>query len=134
MGSSNRGLKRKLFLSRSYAGCRVVFAVGMSRRMMELRGRSLPMWTPHFAERAGAAHQAEWPCPRPGRDGPMRSASERDPLVRSGGRSGGAVKPLARLQHRVHRDRQLAGDGDSGTLEANPLLESEPPGPQSAFG
>ena len=134
MGSSNRGPKRKLFLGRSYAGCRVVFAVGRSRRMMELRGRSLPMWTTHSAEIAGAAHQAEWLCPRPGRDGPMRSARERKPLIRSGGRSDGAVKPLARLQHRVHRDRQLAGDGDSGTLEANPCLESEAPGPQSAFG
>ena len=141
MKSSNRGPKRKLFLGRSYAGCRVayagcrvVFAVGMSRRMMELRGRSLPMWTPHFAETAGAPHQAEWLCPRPGRDGPMRSASERKPLIRSGCHSGGAVKPLARLQHRVHRDGQLAGDGDSSTLEANPFLESEPPAPQSAFG
>ena len=134
MVSSNRRPKRKLFLGRSYAGCRVVFAVGMSRRMMELRGRSLPMWTTHSAEIAGAAHQAEWLCPRPGRDGPARSARERDPLVRSGCHSGGAVEPLARLQHRVHRDRQLAGDGDRGTLEANPFLESEPPGPQSAFG
>src|SRR6478735_6547179 len=53
MGSSNRGPKRKLFLRRSYVGCRVVFAVGMSRRRMDLRGRSLPMWTPHFAETAG---------------------------------------------------------------------------------
>jgi hypothetical protein len=84
------------------------------------------MWTPHFAETAGAPHQAEWLCPRPGRDGPVRSARERDPLVRSGGHSGGAVKPRARLQHRVHRDCQLAGDRDGGTLEANPLLESEP--------
>src|ERR1700712_1032055 len=98
MVSSNRRPKRKLFLSRSYAGCRVVFAVGRSRRMMELRGRSLPMWTPPSAETAGAAHQAEWLCPRPGRDGPARSARERDPLVRPGGHSGGAVEPLARLQ------------------------------------
>lgn len=97
--------------------------------MMELRGRSLPMWTPHFAETAGAPHQAEWLGPRPGRDGLVRSARERDPLVRSGGRSSGAVEHLARLQHRVHRNRQLAGDADSGTLEANPCLESEPPGP-----
>ena len=97
--------------------------------MMELRGRSLPMWTPHSAEAAGAPHPAEWLCPRPGRDGPVRSARERDPLVRSGDRSDGAVEPLARLQHRVHRNRQLAGDSNRGTLEANPFLESEPPGP-----
>jgi hypothetical protein len=36
--------------SDAYAGCRVVFAVvDNRRRMMELRGRSLPMWTTHFA-------------------------------------------------------------------------------------
>jgi hypothetical protein len=45
------------------AGCRVVFAVDISRRMVELRGRSLPMWTTHSAgsavhpiERNGSAH------------------------------------------------------------------------------
>ena len=34
------------------AGIRVVFAVDNSRRIMGLRGRSLPMWTTHFAEPA----------------------------------------------------------------------------------
>ena len=102
--------------------------------MMELRGKSLPMWMLHFAEAAGAPHQAEWLCPRPGKDRPVCSPRERDPLVRSGDRSGGGVESLARLQHGVHRNRQLAGDGDSSTLEANPCLESEPPGPESAFG
>jgi hypothetical protein len=63
MGSSNRGPRRKQFRSGSYAGWRVVFAVGMSRRIMGLRGRSLPVWTPHFAlaavhpiKRNGPAH------------------------------------------------------------------------------
>ena len=118
----------------SSAGCRVVFAVGMRRRMMELRGRSLQMWTPHSAGTAGAPHQAEWLCPRPGRDVSVRSASARYRLCRSGRCSGGAVKHLAGSQHRVHRDRKLAGDGDSGAFEAEPLFESEPPGSQPAFG
>jgi hypothetical protein len=71
MGSSNRGQQRKQFRSGSYAGCRVVFAVGMSRRIMGLRERSLPVWTPHFAvaavhpiKRNGPAH-VPVSCPRP---------------------------------------------------------------------
>ena len=54
MGSSNRGEKVNCFSSADdvYAGCMVVFAVDNSRRMMGLRGRSLPMWTTHFAEPA----------------------------------------------------------------------------------
>jgi hypothetical protein len=43
------GRNASLFRVGSYAGCRVVFAVGISRRMMGLRGRSLPVWTPHSA-------------------------------------------------------------------------------------
>ena len=92
------------------------------------------MWTPHSAETAGAPHRTEWLCPRPGRDVSVRSASARYSLFGSGRCSGCAVKHLAGSQHRVHRDRKLAGDGDRGAFEAEPLLESEPPGPQPAFG
>ncbi|KAF2988681.1 hypothetical protein MJC1_04240 [Methylocystis sp. MJC1] len=49
--------------SNAYAGCRVVFAVDIGRRTMGLRGKSLQMWTTHFAEAAvhpikrnGSAH------------------------------------------------------------------------------
>lgn len=96
-GSSHRGALCKLFLNSSpapahdlsreelcklsrsrpvlwrtmsaYAGCRVVFAVGISRRMMGFRRLDVPMWTMHSAHQcAGAPHQAESSCPRPGRD------------------------------------------------------------------
>lgn len=42
-----------------YAGCRVVLAVDKGRRMMELRGRSLPMWTTDFAVNSNATPSAE---------------------------------------------------------------------------
>jgi len=42
----------KEWLRRKPKGGKVVFAVDNSRRMMGLRGRSLPMWTTHFAEPA----------------------------------------------------------------------------------
>ena len=47
--------------------------------------------------------------------------------------AGGPVKELAGPQHRVHHDRELSGDGDGGTLEADPLLELEPPCPKGAL-
>ena len=65
MGSSNRCLRVKRFdvAPNAFAGCRVVFAVDIGRRMMGLRGKSLPMWTTRFAETAahsikrnGSAH------------------------------------------------------------------------------
>ena len=65
------------------------------------------MWMPHSAETAGAPHQTEWLCPRPGRDVSARSASERYRLFRSGHCSGGAVEHRAGFQHRVHHDRKL---------------------------
>src|SRR3954452_20031710 len=38
-----------------------------------------------------------------------------------------SLEELARPQHGVHHDRELSGDGDGGTLEADPFLELEPP-------
>ena len=49
------------------------------------------------------------------------------------GHAGGPVKQLAGPQHRVHHDRELSGDGDGGTLEADPFLELEPPCPERAL-
>lgn len=46
------------------AGCRVVFAVNIGCRMMELRGRSLQMYSAHSTEPAVRPHLAEWLCPR----------------------------------------------------------------------
>ena len=62
----------------TYAGCMVVFAVDMNRRMMELRGRNLPMWTTHYADSAVQPQSAEWLCPRPGRD--VLARSERNAM------------------------------------------------------
>ncbi len=65
MESSNRDCHVKRFCeaSNAYAGCRVVFAVDINRRTLGLRGKSLQMWTTHFAEAAvhsikqnGSAH------------------------------------------------------------------------------
>src|SRR5215210_7387995 len=41
--------------------------------------------------------------------------------------AGGPVNELAGPQHRVHHHRELSGDCDGGTLEADPFLELEPP-------
>ena len=49
------------------------------------------------------------------------------------GHAGGPVKQLAGPQHRVHHDRELSGDCDGGSLEADPLLELEPPCPERAL-
>ena len=48
-----------------------VFAVGIIRRMLELRGRSLPKWTTHYVQLPVQHHTAEWLGPRPGRDVPI---------------------------------------------------------------
>ena len=48
--------------------------------------------------------------------------------------AGSAVEELARPQHGVHHDRELSGDCDRGTLEADPFLEHEPPCPKGALG
>jgi hypothetical protein len=47
------GIKQVLFgfVGLSFAGSTVVFAVGMSRRMMGLRRRNLPMCAPHSSDR-----------------------------------------------------------------------------------
>ena len=64
-GSTERGPDRGLALARRLHICRgrVVFAFESSRRMMELRGKSLPGWTTHSAgsvvhpnRRNGSAH------------------------------------------------------------------------------
>jgi hypothetical protein len=44
------------------------------------------------------------------------------------------VEERAGLEHRKHNDRHLAGNGNSRTLEADPLLELEAPGPQTTTG
>ena len=58
------------------AGCMVVFAVGMSRRMLGVAGRALNV-DDALCLNDGATHSTEWPGPRPGRD----AASVRTPNV-----------------------------------------------------
>lgn len=80
MGLSNRNGDVK-YLSLLRRVCRVpgFFAVNIGCRMMELRGRSLQMYSAHSAKPAVRPHLAEWLCPRPGRDVSARSETERDP-------------------------------------------------------
>src|SRR5215213_2224642 len=100
---------------------------------MELRGRSLPMWTPHSAgsavhpiKRNGSAHVPAGTS--------QRAQSLNAILKRSSRGSNAPVEEGAGLEHRVHNDYQLMGNGNSRTLEADPLAELEAPGPQTAVG
>ena len=69
------------------------------------------------------------------RQGRPVSVPQANAFARCGlsGHAGGPVKELAGPQHRVHHDRELSGDGDGGTLEADPFLELEPPCPERAL-
>ncbi len=127
MGSSNRGPSCKLFFrAGSYAGCRVVFAVGSRRRIMGLRGRSLPVWTTHYAVKA--VHPIKRNGRPTSRQGHTRaSVLWTQPDIRSGHSSRGAVEHFAGPQHCVHGNRQLPGNRDGSPFEANPLSQIEPP-------
>ena len=67
--------------------------------------------------------------------GTSRQRSQANAFARCGlsCHAGGPVKELAGPQHRVHHDRELSGDCDGGTLEADPLLELVPPCPERAL-
>ena len=113
-----------------FAGSRVVFAVDNSRRMVGLRGRSLPMWTTHFAE--PAVH----PIKRNGSPdvpaGTSRRVQRRTVILQASGcraNAGGSVKQLAGLEHGMHHHRQLARHGDGRSLEAHSFPKSDAPGP-----
>ena len=69
------------------------------------------------------------------RAGTSRQRSQANAFAKCGlsGHAGGPVKQLAGPQHRVHHDRELSGDCDGGTLEADPFLELEPPCPKGAL-
>src|SRR5215207_9965364 len=137
MGSANRGSLCKALLSgRTCAGFRVVFAVG-TRPLHDgsSRGSDLPRWTTHSAEPSSAHHQAGSSGPCPGRDVSWAFASERLASgLALGCPASRSLEELARPQHGVHHDRELSGDCDGGPLEADPLLELEPPCPERALG
>jgi hypothetical protein len=98
--------------------------------MMELRGRSLPMWTPHSA--ASAVH----PIKRNGSAHVPAGTSQRAQSLnaifkRSSRGTNAPVEEGAGFEHRVHNDGEFTGNGNSRTLEADPFAELEAPGPQT---
>src|SRR3989337_561638 len=90
--------------------------------MMELRGRSLPMWTPHSA--ASAVH----PIKRNGSAHVPAGTSQRAQslnaiLKRSSRRAGAPVEEGAGLEHRMHDNSEFPTHTNGGPHEAHP-----PPG------
>ena len=109
----------------------VVFAVDISRRMIELRRTSLQCGRRTLLESAVQQHQrngsAHVPAGTPGRSG-----SERYRDLCDG--SGVRIEEFASLKHRMHNNRQLARHGYGGSFEADPLPELQTPRAQSAVG
>jgi hypothetical protein len=98
----------------------VVFAVGISRRMMELRWTSLQCGRRTLlSQRCNSIN------------GMARLTSRQGHLQRSGteryrylcGSSSIRIKELAGLKHRMHDYRQFACYGHGRSFEANPLPE-----------
>ncbi len=98
----------------------VVFAVGISRRMMELRGTSLQCGRRTLlSQRCNSIN------------GMARLTSRQGHLRRSGseryrdlcGSSSIWIKKLAGFEHRMHDYRQFAGHGHGRSFEADPLPE-----------
>jgi len=101
------------------AGCMVVSAVGMCRRMLGVAGRAFNVDDALCLD-DGATPSTEWPGPRPGRD----ASSVRTPnAVRwmSGYGCRLRLEDLAALEHRMHDHCQFSGHGDGGALEADPF-------------
>jgi hypothetical protein len=108
----------------------VVFAVDISRRMMELRGTSLQCGRRTLLNQqcnsiSGMARLTS-------RQGHLtfRSKRYRDLCCGSGIR----IKQLAGLKHRMHYNRQFARHGHGSSFEADPLPELQTPRAQSAIG
>ena len=109
----------------------VVFAVDISRRMMELRRTSL-----QCGRRTLLSQQCN------SISGMARLTSQQGHLKRSGseryrdlcGGSGIRVKELARPKHRMHYNRQFARHGHGSSFESDPLAELQTPCAQSAVG
>src|ERR1700761_5938642 len=107
----------------------VVFAVDISRRMMELRRTSLQCGRRTLLRQqcnsiSGMARLTS----RQGRLG--RSGSERYRDLCDG--AGIRVEEFASLKHRMHNNRQLARYGNGGSFQADPLPELQTPRAQSA--
>jgi hypothetical protein len=109
----------------------VVFAVDISRRMVELRGTSL-----QCGRRTSLSQRCN-PI-----SGMARLTSQQGHLKRSGserypdlcGGSGIRVKELAGLKHCMHYNRQFARHRHRSSFEADPLPELQTPRAQSTAG
>ena len=109
----------------------VVFAVDISRRMIELRRTSL-----QCGRRTLLSQQCN------SISGMARLTSRQGHLRRSGseryrdlcGGSGIRIEELASLKHRMHYNRQFARQGHGSSFEADPLPELQTPRAQSAVG
>ena len=109
----------------------VVFAVDISRRMIELRGTSL---------QCGRRTLLNQQCNSI--SGMARLTSRQGHLRRSGSKryrdlccgSGIRIKQLAGLKYRMHYNRQFARHGHGSSFEADPLPELQTPRAQSAVG
>ena len=109
----------------------VVFAVDISRRMMELRRTSLQcgrrtLLSQQCNSISGMARLTS----RQGHLGRLGSERYRDLCDGSGVR----IEEFASLKHRMHNHRQLARHGHGGSFEADPLPELQTPRAQSAVG
>jgi hypothetical protein len=108
----------------------VVFAVDISRRMMELRGTSLQcgrrtLLSQQCNSISGMARLTS-------RQGRLSVEVLTSPDLGSG--SGIRIEQLAGLKHRVHYYRQFAGHSHGSSFEADPLPELQTPCAQSAVG
>jgi hypothetical protein len=108
----------------------VVFAVDISRRMMELRRTSLQcgrrtLLSQQCNSISGMARLTS-------RQGHLSSGSERYRDLCNG--SGIRIEQLAGLEHRMHYYRQFARHSHGSSFEADPLSELQTPCAQSAVG
>jgi hypothetical protein len=109
----------------------VVFAVDISRRMMELRRTSL-----QCGRRTLLSQQCN------SINGMARLTSRQGHLGRSGSEryrdlcdsAGIRIEEFASLKHRMHNNRQLARHGHGSSFEADPLPELQTPRAQTAVG
>ena len=106
----------------------VVFAVDISRRMMELRGTSLQcgrrtLLSQQCNSISGMARLTS-------RQGHLGSERYRDLCNGSGIR----IEQLAGLKHRMHYYRKFARHSHGSSFEADPLSELQTPCAQSAVG
>ena len=109
----------------------VVFAVDISRRMMELRGTSLQCGRRTLlGQQCNSISGMARLTSRQGRL--RRSGSERDRDLCCG--SGIRIEQLASLKHRMHYNRQFARHRHRSSFEADPLPELQTPRAQSTPG